>query len=383
MENHIPDYFDEMRPYYDSEVPAAIRRMADSELFPFFIKTIYPEKDFEEFKQQFLQVKTVNEWHDRMWFPLLWHIIGNTSTALTVSGLENISKDSCYMFVSNHRDITLDASILNALLGKNGYRPAEITFGSNLMINQFVTDLGKISKMFRLVRGGNRRDFYKNSLEVSTYMRYAITTKHESVWIAQRNGRTKDGNDASDQGLLKMFAMSSDKPFADNFAELNICPVAISYEYEPCDFMKVAELCVSMHQKYVKSPMEDMLSIRQGIFQNKGNIHLSVCKPVTTSELQYCDSFAKNDKFASLAQIIDKKIHSEYKLFKNNYIAYDLLEGSNVFANNYTAEEKAGFQQYMDNGLSQIDDSIEKKVAREVFLKIYANPVINQRKSDK
>ena len=375
--------FDEIRPYNDSEVPAAIRRMADSELFPFFIKTVYPDIDFEAFKQQFLQVKTINEWHDKMWFPLLWHIIGHTSTALTYSGLENLDPDRRYMFVSNHRDITLDASILNAVLGKNGLRPAEITFGSNLMINQFVTDLGKISKMFRLVRGGTRSEFYRNSMEVSTYMRHAITTKHESVWIAQRNGRTKDGNDASETALVKMFAMSSKLPFVENFGELSICPIAISYEYEPCDFLKTAELCVSMHQKYVKSPMEDMISIRQGIFQNKGHIHLSVCQPVTLDELRECDTYQKNEKFTHLAQIIDKKIHANFKLFKNNYIAHDLLTGNNTYASQYSDKDKADFHAYMEKGLSQIDSSIDRKTAQEVFIKIYANPVTNNKNQNK
>lgn len=375
--------YDEIRPYTDSEVPAAIRRMADNELFPFFVKTIYPDIDFEGFKQQFLQVKTINEWHDRMWFPLLWHIIGHTSTALTYSGLENLDPDRRYMFVSNHRDITLDASILNAVLGKNGLQPAEITFGSNLMINQFVTDLGKISKMFRLVRGGTRSEFYRNSMEVSTYMRHAITTKHESVWIAQRNGRTKDGNDASETALVKMFAMSSKLPFVENFGELSICPIAISYEYEPCDFLKTAELCKSMHQKYVKSPMEDMISIRQGIFQNKGRIHLAICRPISTTELQECDTLPKNDKFARLAQIIDKKIHSNFKLFKTNYIAHDLLAGTDTYASHYSDKDKADFQAYMEKGLSQIDSSIDRKTAQEIFIKIYANPVTNYKNQNK
>ena len=375
--------YDEIRPYNDSEVPAAIRRMADNELFPFFVKTIYPDIDFEGFKQQFLQVRTINEWHDRMWFPLLWHIIDHTSTALTYSGLEHLDPERRYMFVSNHRDITLDASILNAVLGKNGLRPAEITFGSNLMINQFVTDLGKISKMFRLVRGGTRSEFYRNSMEVSTYMRHAITTKHESVWIAQRNGRTKDGNDASETALVKMFAMSSKLPFVENFGELSICPVAISYEYEPCDFLKTAELCVSMHQKYVKSPMEDMISIRQGIFQNKGHIHLAICQPVDTAELQECDSLQKNDKFNRLAQIIDKKIHTNFKLFKNNYIAHDMLTGTDTCANHYSEKDKTDFQAYMKKGLSRLDSSIDRKTAQDIFIKIYANPVTNFKNQNK
>lgn len=374
-----PDFnFDEIRPYNDNEVPAAIERLANSEYFDILIGTAYPDVNINDFRKEFRSVKTVAEWHDKMWFPLVWHIINHTSTQLTVSGLENIDREKRYMFVSNHRDITLDASILNALLGKNGFQPAEITFGSNLMINQFVTDLGKISKMFRLVRGGNRRDFYKNSMEVSAYMRYAITHKHESVWIAQRNGRTKDGNDLTDPGVLKMFSLSSEKPFSENLDELNICPVSVSYEYEPCDFLKTRELCISTTtEKYQKSPLEDMLSIKQGVMQNKGRIHLSVCKPVSSADLKECDSHNKNEKFSALAEIIDNRIINGYKTHNTNHIAYDILKNTSKFSAEYTDEEKNSFEKYMKAGLLEYSKDFNG-MSEEFFLKIYANPVINQ-----
>ncbi len=374
-----PDFnFDEIRPYNDNEVPAAIERLANSEYFDILIGTAYPDVNINDFRKEFRSVKTVAEWHDKMWFPLVWHIINHTSTQLTVSGLENIDREKRYMFVSNHRDITLDASILNTLLGKNGFQPAEITFGSNLMINQFVTDLGKISKMFRLVRGGNRRDFYKNSMEVSAYMRYAITQKHESVWIAQRNGRTKDGNDITDPGVLKMFSLSSEKSFLENLDELNICPVSVSYEYEPCDFLKTKELCISTTtEKYQKSPLEDMLSIKQGVMQNKGKIHLSVCKPVSSADLKECDFHNKNEKFSALAEIIDNRIINGYKTHNTNHIAYDILKNTAKFSAEYTAEEKNSFEKYMKAGLLEYSKDFNG-MAEEFFLKIYANPVINQ-----
>lgn len=374
-----PDFnFDEIRPYNDNEVPAAIERLANSEYFDILIGTAYPDVNINDFRKEFRSVKTVAEWHDKMWFPLVWHIINHTSTQLTVSGLENIDREKRYMFVSNHRDITLDASILNALLGKNGFQPAEITFGSNLMINQFVTDLGKISKMFRLVRGGNRRDFYKNSMEVSAYMRYAITQKHESVWIAQRNGRTKDGNDITDPGVLKMFSLSSEKSFSENLDELNICPVSVSYEYEPCDFLKTRELCISTTtEKYQKSPLEDMLSIKQGVMQNKGRIHLSVCKPVSSADLKECDSHNKNEKFSALAEIIDNRIINGYKTHNTNHIAYDILKNTSKFSAEYTDEEKNSFEKYMKAGLLEYSKDFNG-MSEDFFLKIYANPVINQ-----
>jgi hypothetical protein len=260
-------------------------------------------------------------------------------------------------------------------LHESGMDTSEITFGSNLMKEPIAVDLGKSNKMFKIVRGGNIYDFYNNSMKVSSYMRYAITQKSQSTWIAQRNGRTKDGDDKTEIAVLKMFSMSSDKKFVENMLELNITPMIISYEYEPCDFLKALELYVSRYQKYVKSANEDMSSILKGVTQWKGEINLVVSKSITREELEECDRCEKNGKFQMLAHIIDDRIYSNYKLYKTNYIAYDILHDTKIFCNYYTAQEQEAFVEYMRNGLKDFQGDQDE--LRSIFLEIYANSVKN------
>ena len=247
------------------------------------------------------------------------------------------------------------------------------------MQGDFVIDIAKINKMFKIARSGSAKDFYRDSILASEYMRHVINDKKESVWIAQRNGRTKDGDDKTELGVLKMFSLSSDKAFVENFAELNITPIAISYEYEPCDFLKTMELYISSFQKYVKEPGEDLRSIIAGIMQQKGKINISVTPSITREELEYCDQFEKNAKFTHLAEIIDKRIYQNYKLFKNNYIAYDILNGTHTYEDQYSNDDKDNFVKYMRSGLSKLPCTKDGEMTEmeNIFLKMYANPVKN------
>jgi hypothetical protein len=238
---------------------------------------------------------------------------------------------------------------------------------------QIVVDIGKINKMFKIVRGGTIREIFVNSLKVSEYMRYAITEKHESTWIAQRNGRTKDGADRTEIAVLKMFAMSSKKPFSDNLAELNITPIAVSYEYEPCDFLKTREIYISRRQTYKKSPNEDLNSILTGIKQFKGQAHFAICDTLSEKELCECAELPHSEQFRALAEIIDKRIFANYKLWKTNYIAHDILQKTDDFAEFYTKEDKEKFVEYMIRGLNKIDG--EQEELQDIFLRIYANSV--------
>jgi hypothetical protein len=206
-------------------------------------------------------------------------------------------------------------------------------------------------------------------------MRYAITEKRQSTWIAQRNGRTKNGDDKTEMAMLKMLSLSSSKPFVENLMELNITPLAISYEYEPCDFLKVAELYVSNYVKYVKSPGEDLMSVLHGITQPKGQIALVATNPITREELQQCGDQDKNTRFQWLANLVDKRIYANYKLWKTNYIAYDLRQNSEKYSACYTPNDKQEFVAYMNNGLKEIEGDYEE--LRTIFLNIYANPVEN------
>ena len=342
--------FEETRPYYDSEIPAAIARVAENPFFPSIVKYLFRDVDFQQFKAEFLKISTIDEFQQNVMLKAIWSIVHKSCTEFTWEGFDRLDNNHRYLFIANHRDILLDAALLQIVLNANHLQTSEITFGSNLMQGDLVIDIGKMNKMFRIER-------------------------RESVWIAQRNGRTKNGDDRTASAILKMFSISSPKPFVENLGELNITPVAISYEFEPCDFMKTQELYISQYQQYIKEPGEDLRSILQGITQFKGHVHLSVTPTITREELAECDLQEKNQKFSSLAAIIDQRIHSHYKIWNNNYIAYDLLNNSQQYVNRYTTTEKDAFVQYMENGLKGLRG--EPDELRSLFLKIYAGAVCN------
>lgn len=367
--------FEDVRPFNDIEVPDAIKRISENVFFPEVVKYLFPDVDIRSFSQQFKQIQTIDDFQTEIMYKVIPAILKHTTTMFSHSGAEKLTNDMNYMFVSNHRDIMLDSAILQIVLHESGIKTSEITFGSNLMKGQFVIDIGKMNKMFKIERGGTIREIFMNSLRVSQYMRYAITQKKESTWIAQRNGRTKNGNDKTDDAVLKMFAMSSKAPFVENMAELNITPISISYEYEPCDFLKTREIYISRNKEYIKEPEEDFLSILHGIKQWKENINLTICDTITKEELEHCDTFTNKDKFRELAQIMDRKIYANYKLWKTNYIAHDMLNNSNTFSSYYSKEEKDNFVDYMIEGLKNIDGNMEE--LQEIFLGIYASPVRN------
>lgn len=367
--------FDEIRPYNDTEIPAAAQRVANSPYLPAIVEYLFPGQKAEEFQQIFNNLHTIADFQSAIMYPAIRSIVKKTSDGLTASGFDTLHDGRNRMFISNHRDILLDAAILQTLLFDHGLDTSEITFGSNLMQGELVVDIGKMNKMFRIMRGGPIRDFYKNSMHVSSYMRYAITEKHQSVWIAQRNGRTKDGDDRTDMAVLKMFALSSEKDFVENMAELNLTPMVVSYEYDPCDFMKTQELFITRYQKYENEPGEDLHSILHGIKQYKGQMHFAITPAITQEELAFCDHFDRNKKYQHLAEIIDKRVYLNYKLWPTNYIAYELLNQTYRYKDQYTQEQMDNFVEYMNQGLaSLVGDPSE---LREIFLGIYANPVVN------
>ena len=241
---------------------------------------------------------------------------------------------------------------------------------------QIVVDIGKINKMFKIIRGGSAKEIFVNSQNVSDYMRYAITHKNESTWIAQRNGRTKDGDDKMQVAVIKMLAMSSDKPFADNLAEMNIAPIAVSYEYEPCDVLKTQEVyLLRKNGTYTKTANEDLNSIVTGIRQFKGRISYTFCPPITETELASCQEAPQKERFRLLAEIIDRRIYSGYHLFKTNYMAYDLVEGTHRFTQFYRDEDLKEFIAYAGERTSSLEG--DRDELQKIFLGIYANPVRN------
>ena len=367
--------FDDIRPYYEEEIPAAMQRLTDSDAFPLLASYVYPGVPLEEVRQRVRGFKTVREFQSDTMYKVNEQVIERSMTAFSGSGLEHLDPHKHYLYVSNHRDIMLDASLLQYFLLKNGFDTTEITFGANLMTSPTVIDIGKSNKMFRVERpGGDIKAFYRASLHLSEYIRYVIKEKGQSVWIAQRNGRTKDGRDATDQGIIKMFCMSEQRDKIKALAELNIVPIAVSYEWEPCDILKVLELYQSQYTRYVKKPGEDLNSILTGILQPKGRVHFELTEPLTAEELSAFESMTNNEYHKEVARLIDKKINKAYRLWPNNYIAHDLLYGNTRYRSMYTDEDYNAFIAHMAV-VERYEDTCDIEQLKELFLGIYANPV--------
>jgi hypothetical protein len=367
--------FDDIRPYTDSEISDAMERIVSNPYFAYVVKFLYPDVPVEAVKSKFRSFNSVNSFQVNVMDYAIQNIVKSSSSGLSYSGFENLVNSKRYLFLSNHRDILLDSAILQIVLHANKHEPSEITFGDNLMESSgFIVDIGRSNKMFKLIRGGSPRQIFINSLHTSRYIRYAINEKHESIWIAQRNGRSKDGNDQTQPAVHKMFAMSGKDDFAQNFSELNIVPTAISYEFDPGDFLKTREIYISRRQPYIKEKGEDINSIITGIQQSKGKIHLAVSPPVSHAELFRIAETPKNERIQNLATLIDSHIYENFRLWNNNYIACDILYG-NRFNSIYSASERAGFIEYMGKRLSEIEG--DKEELESIFLGIYANPVVN------
>lgn len=370
--------FDDIRPYYEEEIPAAMQRITDSDVFPLLASYVYPSETLEATRERIRSFKTVREFqHDTM-RRVNEQIIARSISEFTVSGLERLSPDKHYLFVSNHRDIMLDASLLQYYFVLNGFDTTEITFGANLMMHPVVIDVGKSNKMFKVARpGGDIKEFYQSSMHLSEYIRYTIKEKGQSVWIAQRNGRTKNGIDQTDQGIIKMFCMSESKDKIKALAELNIVPIAISYEWESCDILKALELYESQYTKYTKKPGEDLNSILTGILQPKGRVHIALCQPIRLAELSAFEEQTNNEYHKSVARLIDSCINTAYRLFPNNYIAHDILYGNTRYQSMYTDEEYNLFIHHLKE-LDRYEDTCDIERLRDIFVGIYANPVDNR-----
>ena len=372
--------FDDIRPYNDSEVHPALERIVANPLFSNVTQYLFPGQDENMFKQLLLSCNSKEDFQVKVMSQIVAKILHGTAKELTFSGLEHFEGGKKHLIVSNHRDIVLDSAIIQLILFKHGVDTTEIAVGDNLITSSFIEDITRSNKMIKVIRSSNPREVYTTSKVLSEYIRYNVSNQKSSIWIAQRNGRTKDGIDVTEQGLLKMFDMSGSGDFVKDFAELSILPTSISYEFEPCDIQKAVEMYVSKRQKYVKAEGEDLKSILTGIMQPKGNIHIAFNAPVSLEEIQEASQLDKNEKFKAICTAMDKKIVAEYKLWGNNYIAYDMLNGSNEYAQMYTAEQKAVFEGYMAKQLSVVKlPDVDMDELKEIFLSIYANPVAGKK----
>ncbi len=370
--------FESISPYTDAEAAEALSKLAEFPLLSHVSQQFFPEESPEFLKNILKQIKTIDEFQVLVMQKFVRWVIEHTARNFSYDGISNIDPQKKFLALSNHRDIILDPAITQLILYRNGIPMTEIAVGDNLITNQTIEWLIRSNRMIKVVRGISARELYLSSQLLSKYIRLNITEQRSSIWLAQRQGRTKNGYDITEQGLLKMLDMSGKADFKTNFEELNIIPMSISYEIEPCDVQKARELVISRKRKYVKAEGEDFKSIVTGIMQQKGDIHLNIGKPLTSEEIEQASLCDKNDRYQLIRHAVDLRVIDGYKLFKNNYIAYDIANHSFKYSHMY---EKADFEQfvtYMEHQLDTVEPEVNREDLRRIFIDIYANPVVTK-----
>jgi 1-acyl-sn-glycerol-3-phosphate acyltransferase len=367
--------FDAIRPYYDTEINDAIKTTVNHPIMKAIMNFTFPEIEDEIWKEQLLKTHSIRDFQCNFIYHSIQQVIKKSSDGLSTSGFEKLDKNTAYLFVSNHRDIILDTSLLNAALFENGFLMTASAIGDNLVKRSFMDTLAKLNRNFLVLRGLSPREMLQSSKLMSEYICQLILRENRSVWIAQREGRTKDGNDLTNPGILKMLGMGKNQDNLMNyFKEIKIVPVAISYEYDPTDALKMPQLIAEANNEvYVKQKNEDFNTLLSGIMGQKKHIHIHIGN-ILNHEITKIDEDLDNDnkKIQALAQVIDEQILRNYKLWPTNYIAYDLLNKTNKFQDKYTETEKKLFEKRME---MRIDE--KNAFATEGFLNMYANPVVN------
>ena len=374
------DEFAGIAPYTDEEAAVAIARLASHPYTKLISKYLFPHERRDYLGNMLREVHTVDEFQRAVVSKAVAWVIETSTDGFTYDGEENVSDQSHkYLMMSNHRDIVLDPALTQYMLFQHGLPQTEIAVGDNLIKDsKTVEALLRCNRMVTVVRGVSARELYLSSQVLSKYIRQGITSDRASMWIAQRQGRTKNGVDTTEQGLLKMFDMSGTKTFKENFEELHIVPMSISYEYEPCDVRKAREVLISRTRKYVKKRNEDMHSIIMGIRQQKGHVHLHIGKPLTPEEIEAASCCSNNDRYQLIRHAVDKRVIEGYKLWKTNYLCYDLVNGTDKYAAYYTPEDVVAFKNYMEHRLNKVERSLDRNELRDIFLRIYANPVVSK-----
>jgi len=371
--------FDDIRPYTEEEAQEAIKRIVVQDELRTILEYLFGKGNHTDLTKLASEAVSIADFQKKFIKPLVLKILGDTSDGLSTSGFDS-SADISRLYIANHRDITLDSSILASVLVEKNKEACEFTWGDNLMVSPFVTDMGKINRMITVFREGKPRETLYNAQKLSAYIRKKITKDNHSVWIAQRKGRAKDGNDKTDVGVLKMLSLSGEGDLITRLMALNITPVSISYEWEPCDARKIREIYISQSKNYVKTQNEDLQSIIGGILSKKGRIHIAMGKSINHEYNKINKGLPNNELLQQIAHLIDIEIYRNYRLWPTNFLAYDLLHKTQQFTDHYTEGTKIGFEERMKQAVAGKDG--DKSDAIELFLKMYAQPVINKLQYD-
>jgi 1-acyl-sn-glycerol-3-phosphate acyltransferase len=370
--------FDAIRPFYDSEINEALHDVVNHPMMKTMMNFTFPDVEDEVWKEQLKKTHSIRDFQCNFIYNTIQRVLEKSSEGLTTSGFEKLEPNTSYLFISNHRDILLDTTLLNVCLFEHGLVMTASAIGDNLVKKAFLSTLAKLNRNFLVLRGLTPREMLQSSKLLAEYMGQLLLRENRSVWIAQREGRTKDGNDETNPGVLKMIGMGSDEEnLMDYFKKLKIVPVSISYEYDPTDVLKMPQLMAEANNEvYVKDKNEDFMTILSGIMGTKKRIHISVGDVLDTEiDKIVAENDNVNKQVQALAQVIDDSILTNYQLWPTNFIAYDILNETTRFSHLYKESEKSLFERRLEMRIGS-----DNPVTRQGFLAMYANPVVNKLK---
>lgn len=376
---NIPKEFDTIRPWEPEDLPEVFDRLLANAQFRQVLAYLYPQMPLEEIAQKLKACKTNMEFQLAFAYGFVRGILEKAATG---SEMDSSALDTTrnYTFVSNHRDIVLDSAILDVFLVDAGFRTTcEIAIGDNLLSLPWVKDLVRVNKAFIVERALTMRQMLMSSKRLSDYMHFAIKEKGENIWIAQREGRAKDSDDRTQKSILQMMAMGGEGNIPDRLRQLHLVPLSISYEYDPCDFLKAKEFQQKRdNPDWKKGPTDDIVSMQTGIFGYKGHVHYHAAPCLDAFLDSLSPEMSKQDIYNKVARHIDEEIFHNYRLYPGNYVALDLLEGNEAHAASYTPDQKATFLRYIEGQLQKIDlPNKDDAYLRERLLTMYANPTRN------
>ena len=378
----IPAEYDEIRPYLPEELPQVFEELIADPEFQAAMVYAFQGMPFENIAAAMRASKSNLEFQKALVYPFMKGVITKLSSGLTISyeNKENMAKSLC---ISNHRDIIMDSAFLCIAFVDTVGNTVEIAIGDNLLIRPWIKKLVRVNRSFIVQRSASIREMLASSKRLSSYMHYTIAERNQPIWLAQREGRAKDSNDRTQEGLIKMLSMYSSGDIVDALKELNIAPTTISYEYDPCDYLKAKEFQQKRdNPQWKKAPQDDLINMKAGMFGYKGGIHYHIADCIN-DEIDAIDrSLGKNEKTAAVARIIDKHIHKNYKFWAINYYFYELLTGDTRFAEKCGTEERAKLDAYLLGQIAKIDlPDRDDEFCRTKILEMYANPVINYLKA--
>lgn len=371
--------FDEIRPYHDSELPEVFEELIADPAFQKAACLTVPNVPFEVIANKMRECKTKRDFQMTFCYGILKKIANNFTKGLTLSSDFELDDSKAYTYISNHRDIILDAGFLSILLVEKGLDTVEIAIGDNLLVYPWIKKLVRINKSFIVQRALTMRQMLESSRRMSHYMNYTIHEKKQSIWIAQREGRAKDSNDRTQDSILKMLAMGGDGTVAERLSGMNIVPLTISFEYDPCDYLKAREFQLKRdNPEYKKTTQDDLKGMEIGLFGFKGRVHFQMANCISDQIDNLQEGACKAELFTCVSQMIDKSIHKNYRFYPGNYVAYDALLKTDAMSEHYSGEEKIIFERYVSTQIDKIDlPNKDVDFLYEKFLLMYANPLIN------